>query len=124
MDKMSSAETPAEAASADPQQPTVHEAMLASGASGAVEYGAQLTDADAVLRRGQGLDIVVRGPNGRANRAKARKIEEAVGTPVIEEDRHQNAGPYSLRHFHQVSRSPQGHTFYEDNSGRKARRSK
>src|SRR5438034_753672 len=105
-------------------EPTVHEATCASGPSGAVEYGAQLSDDDAIKRRLGGLDVVVRGPNGKANKAKARRIEEGAGVPVVPEPRHQNAGPYSLPHFHQASRSPGGHSFYEDSSPRKARRSK
>jgi len=115
---MSNSQTPAVE-----QPPTVQEAELASGPTGAVDYGAELTDEQAVQRRQQGLDVVVRGSDGRANKAKARKIEEGVGVPVILEARHQNAGPRSLPHFHQASRSPKGHTFYEDNSGRKAKRS-
>jgi hypothetical protein len=116
---MENSETPAEAI-----EPTVHEATCASGPSGVVEYGAQLSDDDAIKRRGEGLDVVVRGPNGKANKAKARRIEEGVGTPVTLEPRHQNAGPNSLPHFHQASRSPDGHSFYEDSSPRKARRPK
>jgi hypothetical protein len=121
---MAEASPPAEAGTAVVEQPTVYEAMLASGPSGLVECGSQLTDEQAVERRRQGLNIVVCGPDGKANRAKARRIEEGVGVPVIDEPRHQNAGPYSLRHFHQACRSPEGHSFYEDNSGRKARRPK
>jgi len=121
--QMASSQVPAEVASEAVEGPTVHEAECASGPSGVVEYGAELTDDLAVQRRQKGLDIVVRGPNGKANKAKARKIEEGVGSPVIDEPRHQNAGPHSLRHFHQASRSPEGHSFYEDSSPRKARRS-
>jgi hypothetical protein len=116
--------TPVETVPATVEEPTVHEATCASGPSGIVEYGVELSDAEAIQRRRQGLDIVVRGPNGKANRARARRIEEGVGIPVIDEPRHQNAGAHSLRHFHQTSRTPDGHSFYEDNSPRKARRSK
>ena len=121
---MASSEPPAEAASAATEQPTVFEATLASGPSGIVDCGRPLTDDEAVARRRLGQDIVVCGPNGRANKARARRIEEGVGVPVIDEPRHQNAGPRSLRHFHQASRLPEGHSFYEDSSGRKARRPK
>src|SRR5262245_20821528 len=90
--------------------PTIHEATLASGCSGLVEYGAVLTIDAAVKRRQQGLDVVVRGAEARANRAKAREIETAVGQPIIEDAPHAKAGPHALPHFHQRSRSPKGHT--------------
>src|SRR5690348_6499465 len=121
---MASPQTSADAAPAATEEPTVYEATCASGPSGTVECGERLTDEEAVQRRRQGLDIVVCGLDGRANRAKARKIEEGVGMPVIPENRHQNAGRNSLPHFHQASREPEGHSFFEDNSPRKARRSK
>jgi hypothetical protein len=119
---MTSPQNPTQAEPAAPEPQVVYEAILASGPSGIVECGAALTDEEAIKQRQAGRDIVVCGPNGRANRARARKIEEGAGTPVIDEPRHQNAGPHSLRHFHQASRNPPGHSFYEDSSGRKARR--
>lgn len=112
---MATPPTPTEAPS------TVHEATRDLGPSGAVEWGRLLTDQEAADRRRKGLDIVVRGPNPRANRAKARAIEAMVG-PAQLDARHAKAGSLSLPHFHQVSRSPGGHSFYEDASGRKARR--
>ena len=105
-----------------PVPPSIHEARLVPGPSGAVEWGKELTEPEAVDRRRGGLDVVVRGPNSRANRATARRIEAAVG-PAIEDPAHKAyAGPMALPHFHQVSRSPRGHTFYENASGVKARR--
>src|SRR6266702_2502002 len=41
--------------------PTIHEARLASGPSGAVEWESALTLEQAIARRRQELDIVVRG---------------------------------------------------------------
>jgi hypothetical protein len=93
--------------------PTVHEATLASGPSGAVEWGPELTDEETVHRRKKALDIVVRGSNAKANRAKARQLEDAVGTPITEHQPHPRTGPMALPHFHQVSRTPDGHSFYE-----------
>jgi hypothetical protein len=105
-----------------PPPPTIHEAELASGPSGAVEYGPQIADAAAVDRRKQGLDIVVRGDDTVANRRLAYKIEAAVGPPSRPQFPHINsAGPLALPHFHQQSRSPGGHAFYETDK-RKARR--
>jgi hypothetical protein len=104
-------------------EPTIHEAERASGPSGAVEWGPELTVEEAIQRRRQGGDIVVRGPVSKRNRATARKIEEAVGTPVIEDQPHAKAGPFALPHFHQESHDPDGHTFYEG-WGRTAKRKK
>jgi hypothetical protein len=86
-----------------------------------VEWGPELTDEEAVQRRKKALDIVVRGSNSKANRAKARQIEQTVGTPITEHQPHARSGPLSLPHFHQVSRTPDGHSFYET-KGRTARR--
>lgn|SRR5579884_3730829 len=64
--------------------PSIHEAWLCSGPSGAVEYGVLISEQDAVRRRQSGLDIVVRSPNGRSNRQLAGKIESAVGPAVLD----------------------------------------
>jgi hypothetical protein len=105
------------------ETPTVHEAERASGPTGAVEYGASLTDEEAVQRRNLELDIVVRGSNSRRNRRKAEEIERRVGVPVTEDQPHARAGRLALPHFHQTSRSPDGHSFYEGH-GRKAKKRK
>jgi hypothetical protein len=54
-----------------PPAPTIHEAVLASGVSGAVEYGAEIDLNTAVARRRAGGDVVVRGNDLRANRTLA-----------------------------------------------------
>src|SRR5262249_34893125 len=107
-----------------PPSPTIHEAELASGPSGAVEWGAQIDEAAAVTRRKSGLDIVVRGDDQVANRALAWRIEAAVGPPSKPQFPHtSSAGPQALPHFHQRSRSPEGHSFYEtDNLKARKRR--
>lgn len=102
-------------------EPAIHEAGPASGPSGAVEWGPELTPEEAIRRRKAGLDIVVRGPNQGKNRQRAREIETAVGVPITEDSPHARAGPLALPHFHQVSRDPQGHSFYELGN-RKAKR--
>jgi len=81
--------------------------------SGAVEWGPELTPAEAVQRRKAGLDVVVRGPNQGKNRLRAQEIETAVGTPITHDVPHAKAAPLALPHFHQVSRDPEGHSFYE-----------
>lgn len=104
--------------------PTIHEAELASGASGAVLKGAEIEVATAVPRRQAGLDIVVCGDDVNANRRLAREIEAAVGPPTRPQAPHEDAGPHALPHFHQQTRrSPEGHCFYEtDNPQKKARK--
>lgn len=105
-----------------PPSPTVHEAGLASGPSGAVEYGSEIDEPAAVARRRGGEDIVVRGDGTAANRSLARKIEAQVGPPSKPQFPHTGwAGPMALPHFHQQSRSPRGHSFYETDK-RKARK--
>jgi hypothetical protein len=58
-----------------PPLTTVHEAELVPGPSGAVEYGDEIDEATAVARRRNGEDIVVRGDDTKANRARTYKIE-------------------------------------------------
>src|SRR5215207_4536200 len=103
-------------------RPTIHAAERASGPSGVVEWGEELSVADALQRRLQGLDIVVRGPDGKENRRLAREIEEAIG-PAVFDLPHARAGPHALPHYNQVTRSPGGHSFY-DVGKRKARKMK
>jgi hypothetical protein len=111
-------------ADAEPVAPppvTVHEADLAAGPTGAVWYGAEIDVAIAVARRRAGLDVVVRGPDTAANRGMAYVIEAAVGPPSRPQPPEPRAGPLALPHFHQASRSPSGHRFYETER-RKARK--
>jgi hypothetical protein len=97
-----------------PPPPTIHEASLASGPSGAVEYGREIDEATAVDRRKAGEDVVVRGTDEDANRRLAYRIENAAGAAGRPQFPHkQTAGARALPHFHQRSRSPKGHTFYE-----------
>ena len=93
--------------------PTIHEADRESGASGAVLRGNALDLAAAVARRRIGLDVVVCGSDGDANRRLAFQVESAVGPATRPQAPHRNAGPMSLPHLHQLNRSPDGHTFYE-----------
>jgi len=104
------------------EPPKIHEAELASGPSGAVLKGAEIDQAAAVARRQTGLDVVVCGNNLRANRNLAREIEAIVGPPTRPQEPHALAGPFALPHFHQQSRSPAGHAFYETASPRKKAR--
>jgi hypothetical protein len=104
-----------------PPVPTVHEAEPASGPSGAVWYGAEIDFDTAVARRQAGLDVVVHGEDSDANRRLAYRIEAAVGPPSRPQPPERRAGPLALPHFHQLSRNPKGHLFYETEL-RKARK--
>jgi hypothetical protein len=106
---------------AAPPPPSIHEAELASGPSGAVEYGSAIEFATAVVRRQAGDNVVVRGNDVDANRRLAGQIESAVG-PCRRGDPHSSAGPHALPHYQPQSRPPDGHTFYET-PRRKARKS-
>jgi hypothetical protein len=96
------------------RETTIHEAELASGPSGAVEWSKELTFDEAVNRRKNEKDIVVRGKDETANRRLAGKVEATVGPASRPQFPHTNtAGRHALPHFHQRSRSPAGHSFYE-----------
>jgi hypothetical protein len=103
--------------------PRVFEAELVPGPSGAVQYGNELTPDEASERRRKGLDLVVCGGDSRTNRQLARRIESAVGPPTKAQPPEPKAGPLALPHFHQQSRKPGGHSFYETDK-RKARKRK
>ena len=107
----------------EPPRPTIHEAERASGPSGAVEWGAELDFDSAVARRKAEQDVVVRGGDTKANQQLAGQIEGAVGPRTRPQPPEGKAGPQALPHFHQQSRDPDGHTFYETEK-RKARKKK
>jgi hypothetical protein len=111
--------TPEEPA-ALPPAPTIHEAFLASGPAGFVEYGAEIDEVAAVARRRIGENVVVRGNDVNRNRRLAEKIESAVG-PCKRNDPHRLAGPRALPHYQPHPRPPDRHTFYET-PNRKARK--
>ena len=107
---------------AAPPRPTIHEAELVPGPSGAVQYGSEIDEPAAVARRVSGGDIVVRGDDTTRNRSLVRAIESRVGPPSRPQFPHTTTGGRgALPHFHQASRSPSGHAFYETDR-RKARR--
>ncbi len=102
--------------------PTIHEATLASGPSGAVLKGAEIDLATAIARRQAGQNVVVCGNSLKANRALAWKIETTVGEAKRQEP-HKSAGPGALPHYQQAEPPPKGHTFYETaHPQRKARK--
>jgi hypothetical protein len=115
--------TPASPA-APPTPPTIHEAERAPGPSGLVLRGAELDFDAAVVRRQAGQDVVVCGNDVAVNRDLAAAIEAAVGPRTKPQHPHTSAGPNALPHFHQVSRSPDGHCFYETGNPHKKTRKK
>jgi hypothetical protein len=93
--------------------PTIHEADLESGPSGAVLRGAEIDFNAAVARRVAGGHVVVCGSDLKENRALARQIEAAVG-PYSQGTPHtRTAGPLALPHFQQLDQDNEGHTFYD-----------
>ena len=101
--------------------PTIHEAELEPGLSGAVLLGAELELSDAIARRRAGEDVVVCGSQTATNRRLAFQVENAVGSASRPQWPHTRAGPLALPHYHQKSRTPKGHTFYETDK-RKSKR--
>ena len=81
--------------------------------NGAVHRGNKLTLAQAVESRKKGYNVVVTGPDTKANRARAEEIETSANGSVIHHPPHVNAGANALYHFQPQAGSPQGHTFYE-----------
>jgi len=98
---------------APPAAPTIHEAEREPGTSGAVLGGAILDLTGGAAKRRTGQDVVVCGPDTDANRRLGYQVESAVGRCTRPMAPHTSAGPMALPHFHQLNRSPDGHTFYE-----------
>src|ERR1700704_288332 len=96
-----------------PAPMTMHEAVCSTDGSGAVFPGKVLTEAQAIVQRGWGGDVVVCGIDTHRNALQARKIELAVGPCLHHGPHEEQAGPQALAHFQQRSGQPPGHTFYE-----------
>ena len=97
-----------------PPAPTIHAAERASGPSGAVDYDpAEISIDDAIARRRQGLDVVVRGVDKKANRTLAQNIESAVGAWTFHPAHNIHRQLLALPHFQHASGAIGGHCFYE-----------
>ena len=95
-------------------EPIIMEAYPTLDRSGWVDVGKVLTIEEAATRRTIGLDVVVCGDDHMTNRRLATKIEGMVGPVSRAQPPHKgSAGPHALPHYHQDSRVPRGHTFYE-----------
>lgn len=105
-----------------PSPPTIHEATLASGPSGAVVRGAEIDRDTALARRRAGENVVVCGDDLGANRNLAQEIEAAVGPYKRQAPHQRHAGAHALPHFQQQDQNHRGHTFYETPNRRAAGR--
>src|SRR5437879_4083342 len=85
-------------ATVKPPEPTIHEAELESGPSGAVLRGAEIEFDAGVTRRRTGHNVVVCGEDVVANRRRAYAIEATVG-PCKRGEPHDLAGPLALPHY-------------------------
>lgn len=104
-----------------PAAPTIHEAYLTGGPSGAVESGPEIAAAETQAQRAAGRDVVVRSGEDRANRSLAYQLESAVGPALFQFPHQRSTGPMALPHFQQQAPPPRGHAFYEVGN-RKARK--
>ena len=102
---------PAPDPAAPPSPPVIREATLL--ATGAVKKGNVITQAAAEALRRNGQDVVVCGPQHRANMNLAHDIEHNAN------GRYKRCGPHAwatqngLPHYQPDPRPPAGHTFYE-----------
>lgn len=95
-------------------EPVIMEAFPTFDGSGWVDVGRVLTIEEAARRRAAGFDVVVCGDDHMANKRLATKVEGMVGPVSRAQLPHKgSAGPYALPHYHQSTRVPRGHTFYE-----------
>lgn len=100
----------------NPQQPpavTIYEAERLAGPEGAVERSNDpISESDAINRLRLGGDVVVCGPQRRANRNKARELMVAAFGGFEGDEVHE--GRMALFHFHPVNRIPENtHAFFE-----------
>jgi hypothetical protein len=99
--------------SAPSAPPAIFAADCAQDGSGGVFRGLHLSQAQAIVRRQGGQDVVVCGEDVFANARLAHGIESAVG-PCKPDGPHTSlAGALALPHFQQKAPPPEGHTFYE-----------
>jgi hypothetical protein len=94
-----------------PVEPQIFAASL--GPNGAVIKGAAITQAEAVVLRKKGDNVVVCGPNLAANKSLAKTIEANANGRWIPHRPHASAGRNALPHVQPDPGPPGGHTFYE-----------
>ncbi len=96
-----------------PVSVAIYEAEPIPGPDGAVERGdSPIAEAEAIARLKAEEDIVVCGPERRANRNKARELMIAAFGGFEEDQPHQ--GRTALPHFHPPDHTPEGvHAFFD-----------
>ena len=103
--------------------PVFMEAFPSYDGSGWVDVGRLLTFSEAVLHRLAGGSVVVCGDDHKTNKDLGWSVESGVGPASRVQLPHKgSAGPHALPHYHQLSRVPRGHTFYEVPPKLRARR--
>ena len=90
---------------------SIHSATL--GSTGEVRRGRVVNDAQAIVERQEGRDVVVCGADLAINRSTAERIETSANGVSKRCPPHINAGPNALPHYQPKSRPPTGHTIYE-----------
>lgn len=85
----------------------------ALGSTGEIRRGRVLEEAEAIMERKKGRDVVVCSDDLATNRSTAERIETAANGLSKRCPPHVNAGPNALPHYQPKSRPPTGHTFYE-----------
>ncbi|MBI3462791.1 MAG: hypothetical protein HY000_06990 [Planctomycetes bacterium] len=83
------------------------------GTGGDVIRGVKITEAEAVLERQAGREVVVCGDKLMDNRDVAERIERTANVNCKPCPVHFAAGPGALPHFQPDPRPPDGHCFYE-----------
>lgn len=91
--------------------PRIHKAVLGTG--GDVLRGAEIREAEAIVERQAGRDVVVCGSSLSDNYDMAEKIETSANGNCQAHPPHKMAGPGALPHFQPNPRPPDGHCFYE-----------
>jgi hypothetical protein len=107
MAEESNAAQPGEPSATAPPMPTIHEAELASRASGAVIRGTKIDMGTAVARGQRSENAVVYGEDPKANRRLAERIKTAVGAYIRNVPHKRCAGPCALHHFPQRRLEPE-----------------
>jgi hypothetical protein len=87
--------------------------MASLGLNGDVIKNGLVSEAQAILERKAGRDIVVCGGDLRSNRNLAQAIEQQANGTWKRCPPHLSAGLNSLPHYQPHPRPPLGHSFYE-----------
>ena len=101
--------------------PRIHKATFGTG--GDVIRGPKITEAQAIVERKAGRDVVVCGSDLDENRDLAERIEKSANGNCKACPPYAAMGPGALPHFQPDPRPPDGHCFYETRT-RKSKKAK